>query len=91
MKSESPLSQTLFVYVEKENAEFAKAQGKKLFGSVSSYVNAILARERNVEPALGKWQPPGVSEQRKKERNKMNRKRLPKVSEPILRIVEGLE
>ena len=53
------LSATLYSYVEPTNAKYAKTEGKKLFGSFSAYVNALIAKDRGVKPILGFWKAPG--------------------------------
>lgn len=55
------LDTSLYCYVEKENASYAKKEGKKLFGSYSAYVNALIANDRGVQPKLGNWKAPGES------------------------------
>lgn len=57
------LDTTLFCYVEKDNAKHAKKDGKKLFGSFSAYVNALIARDRGVEPKLGSWKAAGENKE----------------------------
>jgi hypothetical protein len=55
------LSAPLFCYLEPGNAKHARTVGKKLFGSFSAYVNALIANDRGVKPALGKWKSDGES------------------------------
>lgn len=40
------LNTVLYVYVQKENAEFARTQGERNFGSSSKYVDALIAANR---------------------------------------------
>ena len=48
------LTHTLYTYVEKGNAEFAKKVGKSpKYGTVSAYVNALIAKDRGVKPTTG--------------------------------------
>lgn len=51
------LNTTLYAYVERKNKEHADSIGKKLFGSTSGYVNALIARDRGVTPKLGVRKP----------------------------------
>ena len=53
------LGTTLYCYVEKANYKHAHSLGKDMFGSASSYVNALIARDRGVKPALGDWKSKG--------------------------------
>lgn len=53
------LPKTLYIYVEEKNAEHAKFEGKKLFGSYSAYVNALIAKDRGAKPILGYWKAKG--------------------------------
>ncbi len=53
------LDATLYCYVQKGNAEFAKSYGKKLFGSFSAYVNALIAKDRGAKAQLGYWKSKG--------------------------------
>lgn len=47
------LNAILYGYVEKSNLKHAKTYGKKLFGSHSAYINALIAKDRGVKPKLG--------------------------------------
>ena len=52
--SRRTLNTTLYLYVQKENAEFAKKMGKTpKFLSASGYVNTLIAKARGVKPAIG--------------------------------------
>lgn len=51
------LTTTLYCYVEPDNEAYAKTEGKKDYGSHSSYVNALIAKDRGVRPAAGIWGP----------------------------------
>lgn len=55
------LNTVLFCHVEKDNAAHAKKHGKKLFGSYSSYINALIALDRGEPAKLGAWKSPGES------------------------------
>lgn len=58
-KMPKTLSTPLFAYTRKENAKYAKTAGKKLFGSYSAYIDALISRDRGIEPVLGSWKAPG--------------------------------
>lgn len=62
------LNSLLYSYVEKGNAKYAKTEGKKLFGSHSAYVNALIAKDRGVKPHLGKWKSKGESKALRKKK-----------------------
>ena len=48
------LTHTVYAYVEKENQAFAKEQGARpKYGTVSAYINALIAKDRGVAPAIG--------------------------------------
>ncbi len=49
------LSEPLYAYVEPANGKHARTFGKKTFGSFSSYVNVLIAKDRGVKPNLGSW------------------------------------
>lgn len=59
------LSSTLYCYVEPGNYAHAKGSGAKLFGSHSAYVNALIAKDRGVKPALGFWKAKGEAKKRR--------------------------
>lgn len=61
-QTQRTLSTTLYCYVEERNARHAKTAGKKLFGSFSGYVNALIARDRGAKPALGSWKARGEAD-----------------------------
>lgn len=71
------LPATLYCYVESANAKHAKTTGKKLFGSFSSYVNALIAKDRGATPALGAWKSEGESAKLKKEKRSEPKKAAP--------------
>jgi hypothetical protein len=56
------LSEAVYAYCEGANARHAKTQGRKLFGSTSGYINALIAKDRGVKPRLGMWKARGESE-----------------------------
>lgn len=64
------LSEPLYCYVEPDNGKHARTEGKKLFGSFSCYVNALIAKDRGVKPALGFWQAKGEAEKKRLRREK---------------------
>jgi hypothetical protein len=55
----------MYLYLEPGNARHAKAFGKKIFGSASAYVNALVAKDRGVKPVLGSWKSPGEAKARR--------------------------
>lgn len=61
---------TLYCYVEPANAEHAKLKGKELFGSVSAFVNALIAKDRGVKPVLGFWQSKGEAKKKRERADK---------------------
>lgn len=56
---------SFFLYLTEKNAGYAKNQGKKLFGSVSVYINALISEDRGVKPTLGRWKTAAVTKKRK--------------------------
>lgn len=58
-RTSKTLPVNLYLYMEKGNAEHAKAHGKKYFGSASAYLNALIAKDRKVKPVLGTWKAKG--------------------------------
>lgn len=55
----TPLTNKLFISVEPDNAEYVKEILVPMFGSQSAAINALIAKERGVKPALGSWKSPG--------------------------------
>lgn len=49
------LEATLYCYVEPANKKHACTEGKARFGSFSGYVNALISKDRGVQPKLGTW------------------------------------
>lgn len=49
----------LYIYLERGNADYVRTHGKRVFGSGSSYINALIAMDRGVTPSLGQWRSPG--------------------------------
>lgn len=48
------LTGLLYTYVEPGNLKHAKRQGKRpMYGTMSAYVNALIAKDRGVAPAMG--------------------------------------
>lgn len=79
-RTSKTLPETLYCYVEKSNAAHAKTHGKKLFGSFSAYVNALIAKDRGVKPVLGFWKAKGEAKAKRlakkaKKAEKINRKK----------------
>lgn len=50
------LTDLLWVYVEPANGAFARKKGKKEYGSFSSYLNSLIAKDRGVKARQGIWQ-----------------------------------
>lgn len=44
-----------YIYLTKGNAKHAETVGKKVYGSVSVYINALISNDRDVKPVLGRW------------------------------------
>lgn len=71
-KSDTPrrvpkvLSDPLYCYVEPGNGSHARTEGKKIFGSFSAYVNALIAKDRGVAPKLGDWKSKGEAKKLRK-------------------------
>lgn len=76
------LDTTLFCYLEKDNAKFAKKEGKKLFGSYSAYINALIAKDRGAEPKLGAWKAAGESKALRQAPKAEVRKEIPTYAPP---------
>lgn len=79
-RTSKTLPATLYCYVEKSNAVHARTHGKKLFGSFSAYVNALIAKDRGVKPVLGFWKAKGEAKAKRlaakaKKAEKINRKK----------------
>ncbi len=62
------LSDPLYCYVEPGNGSHARTEGKKIFGSFSAYVNALIAKDRGVAPKLGDWKSKGEAKKIRKEK-----------------------
>lgn len=69
-KTNKILNTLLWCYVEPGNHTHARKFGKKLFGSHSAYVNALIAKDRGVKPKLGSWKAKGESDKLRKARKK---------------------
>lgn len=72
MKKRNPktLNASCYTYLELENKKHADAQGKKMFGSRSAYINALIAVDRGVLPNLGAWKADGEKKHPRKKRIK---------------------
>lgn len=66
-RTSSNLPATLYCYVEERNARWAKSFGKQVFGSFSSYVNALIAKDQGIKPLLGAWKSRGEAKKLWKE------------------------
>jgi len=64
------LSDPLYCYVEPGNGSHARTEGKKIFGSFSAYVNALIAKDRGVAPKLGDWKSKGEAKKLRTEGKK---------------------
>ncbi len=53
----SPLTQLIQPHVTPHNAVFAKKHGREVFGSLSAYINTLIANDRKAKPTLGHWGP----------------------------------
>lgn len=62
------LSDPLYCYVEPGNGTHARTEGKKIFGSFSAYVNALIAKDRGVAPKLGDWKSKGEAKKIREEK-----------------------
>lgn len=81
-KRDKNLNTTLYCYVESINEKYAKSVGKKLFGSHSAYVNALIAKDRGGEPKLGSWKAPGEADTLRKQKRKKAKPMSKKKSAP---------
>lgn len=61
INSKRVFTHTLYSYVRKANDKYAKTHGRKMFGSHSAYVDALISRDRGVKPILGAWKSEGES------------------------------
>lgn len=65
------LSKLVYSYMEPGNAAHARAQGKKKkWGSISAYVNALVAKDRGVKAATGTRGQKGFKQKRRFKHNK---------------------
>lgn len=65
----------LYIYLQEENANFAKTRGKELFGSFSAYINALIAKDRKVKPVLGGWKARGEAKRIREALSKKKKQR----------------
>jgi hypothetical protein len=68
------LTKVHYTYLEEDNKKHAVKQGKKIFGSASAYINALIAVDRGALPSLGAWKAPGESDLIRKAKRKSKRR-----------------
>ena len=61
-KKDPAFNKILYVYVELNSYNYAHRIGRKNFGSMSAYVNKLIANDRNVSAKSGHWQPTGENQ-----------------------------
>ena len=42
----------LYCYISPQNSKYARGEGKKMFGRVSYYIDALISKDRGVKPKL---------------------------------------
>ena len=76
------LNSVLYCYLQPECAAYAKKEGKKLFGSFSGYVNALIANDMGKKPELGAWKAEGESKALRETKKDPKQLELPGLEKP---------
>lgn len=75
-RTSKTLPVTMYIYLTQTNAEHVKTHGKKLFGSASAFLNALVCKDRGVKPTLGAWKAKGEAKKARLAKLKKNKAKL---------------